>query len=131
MILLDTHAWIWWISSPELISEAAGKKIEDAVDRGEVHVSAMSCWELALLVRKGRLELTIPPEEWVARCEALPFLHFAPFDHRIALLSNRLPGELHEDPVDRAIIATALTLNVPLVTKDRKIRDYPHVTTLW
>jgi PIN domain nuclease of toxin-antitoxin system len=84
-----------------------------------------------MLLRKGRLELAMPVEDWVSRSEALPFLQFVPFDNRIALRSNRLPGTLHEDPADRAIIATALTLGAPLVTKDAKIRDYPHVRTVW
>lgn len=84
-----------------------------------------------MLVRKGRLELTTSVEDWVAKSEALSFFQFVPFDNQIALRSNRLPGELHEDPADRAIIATALTLGVPLVSKDRKIRDYSHVETVW
>ena len=131
MIVLDTHAWVWWIGSPEQISERALKAIDEAMDRGEILVSSISCWEVALLLRKGRLELTMPVEDWVARSEALPFVQFIPFDNRIALLSNQLPGSLHEDPADRAIIATALTLGAPLVSKDAKIRDYPHVKTVW
>ena len=131
MIVLDTHVWVWWVARPEQISENAREAIEIAMEREEIFVSSISCWEIALLVRKGRLELTISVEDWVAKSEALPFFQFVPFDNHIALRSNRLPGELHEDPADRAIIATALTLGVPLVSKDRKIRDYPHVKTVW
>lgn len=131
MIVLDTHVWVWWVSSPEKISETAREVIDGAMEREEIFVSSISCWEIALLSRKGRLELTIPVEDWVARSEALPFFRFVPFDNRVALRSNRLPGELHEDPADRVIIATALTLGAPLVSKDKKIRDYPHVKTIW
>ena len=131
MIVLDTHAWVWWVASPDLLSARAQEAIEPARERQAIYVSAVSCWEIALLVRKGRLELTIPVEEWVARCEALPWLQFVPLDNRIALRSNRLPGELHEDPADRILIATALTLGYPLISKDNKIRDYPHVETIW
>lgn len=99
--------------------------------REEIYISSISCWEIALLVRKGRLELTIPVEDWIARSEALPFVQFVPLDNRIALRSNHLPGELHEDPADRIIIATALMLGASLVSKDSKIRDYPHVKTVW
>lgn len=70
-------------------------------------------------------------KDWIARSEALPFIQFVPLDNRIALRSNLLPGELHEDPADRIIIATSLTLGAPLVSKDQKIRDYPHVRTIW
>jgi PIN domain nuclease of toxin-antitoxin system len=131
LIVLDTHAWVWWISSPEQISQPAREVIDQAMERGEIYISSISSWEIALLIRKGRLELTMPVEDWVARSEALPFVEFVPFDNRIALLSNRLPAPLHEDPADRAIIATALTLGAPLVSRDTKIRDYPHVTTVW
>lgn len=131
MIVLDTHAWIWWLSNPDEISRAAREAIDGAMDKEEVLISSISTWEISLLVRKGRLELTMPVEDWVARSEALPFIQFVPLDNRIALRSNQLPGEIHDDPADRIIVATALTLGVPLVSKDTRIRDYPHVATIW
>jgi PIN domain nuclease of toxin-antitoxin system len=131
LIVLDTHAWIWWVNNPEHVSKSALKEIELAIEREEVYISSISCWEVALLVRKGRLELALPVKDWVARSEALPFVQFVPLDNRIALRSNLLEGELHEDPADRIIIATALSLGAPLISKDQKIRDYPHVKTIW
>jgi PIN domain nuclease of toxin-antitoxin system len=131
LIVLDTHTWIWWVSSPEQVSREAREAIHQAVEREEVFISSISCWEVALLVRKGRLELTMSVEDWIARSEALPFVQFVPLNNRIALRSNQLPGEIHEDPADRIIVATALTLGAPLVSRDSKIRDYPHVATIW
>lgn len=131
MIVLDTHAWIWWLANPDEISRAAREAIDRAKEKEEVLISSISSWEIALLVRKGRLELTMPVEDWVERSEALPFIQFVPLDNRIALRSNHLPGEIHDDPADRIIIATAQTLGVPLVSKDTRIRDYPHVETIW
>ena len=131
MIVLDTHTWIWWISDPEQLSKRGREEIDRAMERKEIFISAISCWETALLVRKGRLELTMPVEDWIARSEALPFVQFVPLDNQIALRSNQLPGDLHEDPADRIIIATALTLRAPLASKDTKISDYPHVETIW
>jgi PIN domain nuclease of toxin-antitoxin system len=96
-----------------------------------VYVSSISCWEVSLLVKKGRLELTLDVEDWIARSESLPFVRFTPVDNQIAVLANRLPGEFHEDPADRIIAATASILGATLVTKDRKLRDYPHVETFW
>lgn len=84
-----------------------------------------------MLARKGRLELAIPVEDWIARCEAFPWLQFVPVDNRVALRSHRLAAELHEDPADRIIIASALILGLPLVSKDRKIRAYPEIETIW
>ncbi|HVT61351.1 MAG TPA: type II toxin-antitoxin system VapC family toxin [Thermoanaerobaculia bacterium] len=129
--MLDTHAWIWWVASPEQISQAARARISLEVEAAGIHVSAISCWEISLLVRKGRLALTLDVADWIAKMEALPFVHFVPIDNRIALRSNSLPGDFHDDPADRLIVATALTLGATLITKDARIHAYPHAETLW
>jgi PIN domain nuclease of toxin-antitoxin system len=131
VILLDTHAWIWWIGAPDELSPAAREAADRAADEGGLSVSAISAWEAAMLVERGRLALSMPFDEWLRRCEALPFLHFVPVDHRIAVRAVHLPGDLHGDPADRIIVATALDLGVPLVTRDRKLQAYPHVRTVW
>ena len=84
-----------------------------------------------MLHRKGRLELSESPQSWIRKVETLPFLRFVPVDNSIALLSNSLPSPLHPDPADRILVATALVEQVPLVTKDRRLRAYPAVATLW
>jgi PIN domain nuclease of toxin-antitoxin system len=80
---------------------------------------------------KGRLELTMHAEDWIARSEALPFLQFIPVDNHIAVRATQLPGPLHDDPADRIIIATTLSLGGTLITRDGKLRKYHHVKTLW
>ncbi|RPH53594.1 PIN domain-containing protein [bacterium] len=92
LIVLDTHTWIWWIGDPGRLSEPARHRIENEVREGQVCVSSISCWELTLLVKKGRLELTVDPGEWIARSESLSFLRFVPVDNRIAVLSNDYPA---------------------------------------
>jgi len=131
MIVLDTHAWIWWISNPVCLSETAKGIIDDAVTEKNIFISSISAWEVAMLVSRGRLKLTISAADWVAASEALPFFAFVPVSNSIALKSVQLPGALHNDPVDRIIIATAVSLGAVLVTKDEKIRNYPHVKTAW
>ncbi|HEX9944803.1 MAG TPA: type II toxin-antitoxin system VapC family toxin [Thermoanaerobaculia bacterium] len=131
MIVLDTHVWVWWVSSPERLSPTARQQIDSEASERQIQISSISCWEVSLLVKKGRLELTLDVEEWIDRSEALPFFRFVPVDNRIAVLSNRLPGEFHEDPADRIIAATALLLGATLITKDQNLQDYPHVETLW
>lgn len=84
-----------------------------------------------MLVRRGRLRLSVEPEVWIARCEQLSFLRFQQIDNRISRLSINLPGEFHADPADRFIVATANYLGASLVTKDGKIREYKHVRTIW
>ena len=131
MILLDTHAWIWWVNGHPALSRKAHRSIHQAAEEAGVYVSSISAWEVAQLVKRGRLELTMDIEPWVAKSEAMPFLHFVPLDNAIALKSVRLPEPLHNDPADRMIIATSMILGFPLVTRDKRILQYPHVRTIW
>ena len=131
MIVIDTHVWLWWISNPENLAANAGKAIEKAVNDSSIIISSISVWETALLVEKGRLKLSVDINDWVRKSESLPFIRFVPVDNTIALRSVALPGDFHSDPADRIITATAMTMGLPLVTKDDKILDYPHVETIW
>jgi len=131
VILLDTHALLWWVNDPTTLSNPAIKSIDAAVMSKSVHVSCISSWEIALLVERGRLRLALDVRDWISRCEALPFLTFVSVDNAIAIESVRLPDFPHADPADRIIAATALSLGAPLVTKDDKLRNYPHVKTIW
>ena len=130
MIVLDTHAWVWWAEGGRRLSSTAADEIDLAMGSGRLYVSSISAWEVALLVRRGRLELTMEVDDWVARTEALPFLRFVPVDNRIALRSVALEP-LHEDPADRIIVATALTLGARLATRDRKLHEFGDVETIW
>lgn len=78
-----------------------------------------------------RLQLTMDVQDWLAKCEALPFFNFLPVDNAIFVKSVFLPGRLHADPADRIIIATALSKGIPVVTRDKKIRNYSKVKTIW
>ena len=131
MIVLDTHAWIWWVSNPDFLSDKAKQIIDEAVTNRNVLISSISVWEVTILVSRGRLKLTMNPDDWVAASEALPFFDFVPVSNSIALKSVQLPGVLHNDPADRIIIATAISMGAVLVTKDEKIRNYSHVKTVW
>ncbi len=131
MIVLDTHAWVWFVGDPDRLSRPAHAAIVAAMERAAVHVSSISCWEVALLVKKGRLELKMDVFEWLARASSLPFLKFVPIDNDIAVRAVALPPPLHEDPADRMIVATALAVDAPLVTRDRRLRRYRPVKTLW
>ncbi|KAB0672439.1 type II toxin-antitoxin system VapC family toxin [Oryzomonas sagensis] len=131
MIVLDTHALLWWVNDPATLSEPAKTAIDAAVESRSVHVSCISSWEIALLVERGRLRLALDVRDWLCRCEALPFLTFVAVNNAIAVESVRLPDFPHADPADRIIAATALSLGAALVTKDDKLRNYPHVKTIW
>jgi PIN domain nuclease of toxin-antitoxin system len=130
MIVLDTHIWVWLVSSPELLSESALTAISKGMSEQTLLISTISTWEVALLVRKKRLELTMDVSDWVVKSERLPFFRFVPVDNAIAIRSVNLPEPLHSDPADRIIISTAIGEGADLVTKDTKLINYPHVKTI-
>jgi PIN domain nuclease of toxin-antitoxin system len=132
VIVLDTHAWIWFVNSPETLGAAAAQAINQARGDGQrLHVSCISTWELYMLVDKGRLSLAIAPGVWVARCEKLTVLQFEPVNNDIARISVTECAGLHADPADRMIVATALYLGASVVTKDDKIRSSGVVRCIW
>ena len=130
MILLDTHAWIWWLSSPDRVGPGAREAIEVAIAHEAAMVSSVSVWEVALLVTRGRLTLNRPLRTWLSEAESVAGFRFLPLDNHIATESVLLEG-LHADPADRFIVATALLSGVPLATADQKLRDYPRLRTIW
>jgi PIN domain nuclease of toxin-antitoxin system len=119
------------VANPDQLSAAAERSIATALRGGRLYISSISCWEVALLVKKGRLRLTMSPADWVARSTALPYVRFVPIDNQIALRSIDLPWPLHDDPADRLIVATALGLGVPLITKDSRLHGLPRLETIW
>lgn len=131
MIVLDTHTLVWWVNGDEALSKKAKAAIDRELNGGQIIVSAISAWEIAMLVERERLVLSMDVESWlatVAKIEAVRFMHL---DVEIAVKSVDLPGSFHKDPADRMIVATARKLAVPLVTRDEKIRAYAHVKTVW
>ncbi len=132
MIVLDTHTLIWWVNENNQLSNKAKQKIKEIQDKkGELLVSSISSWEIALLVRKGRLALTMDVNKWIATTAAIDGLRYVPIDNEIGINSVQLPGEFHADPADRMIVALARRFNMPLVTADKRILAYAHVNSVW
>ena len=131
MIVLDTHVWVLFVSNPELLSKRAKRALDAAMEEKGILISSISAWEVAVLVAKKRLRLTLGVTDWLTKSEALPFITFIPVDNAIAIKSVNLPQPLHSDPADRIIIATAISMGAPLVTKDEKILKYAHIQTIW
>ena len=131
VIVLDTHALIWWVSDPGQLSKTAQTTIEAARKDNALYVSCISSWEIALLAQRNRLQLALDVRDWLARCEALPFVTFVPVTTAIAVESTRLPDFPHNDPADRIIVATALSLGAKLITKDEKIHLYRNLQSVW
>jgi len=126
--VLDTHAWIWWAGASKKLSAKARRQIDESAKLG---VSAISCWEVAMLVAKGRLELDRDVLTWIDQALALPRVELLPLTPRIAVGSVALGDDFQGDPADRIIVATARELDAKLVTRDGPIRDSKKVECVW
>lgn len=129
--VLDTHAWIWWVTADRRLSRRARTSIERARARNELHVPMIAVWEMAKKVEKGQLALDRPLEEWLETALAADGLQVADMTRPILIDSCRLPQPFHGDPADQIIVATTRSLSATLVTKDARLRDYAHVRTTW
>ena len=127
MIVLDTHAWLWWLSEPAQLSRAAVKRIQGS-DR--IGIAAVSCFEIAAAVAKGRITLDRGTLQWLQQALAAPRFELLPLTPAIAVKATML-GRFHGDPADRLIVATAILESAVLVTKDPLIRKYEALSTTW
>ena len=124
MIVLDTHALIWAVNNDPRLGTEARAALADAAQSGRAAVSAITPWEIALLVERERLRLGRDVAAWIDAVLALPGVGLVPIEPAIAVDSVRLPGAFHADPADRLIVATARCCGAPLLTADRAILDY-------
>jgi PIN domain nuclease of toxin-antitoxin system len=132
LIVLDTHALIWWVNEDARLVPKARAAIDDMLGAGgQVLVSAITAWETALLVQRGRLALAMDIDEWLRAVESVEGISFVPITPQVAVHSVNLPGQFHQDPADRLIVALARESNALLITADEKIQRYEHVRWLW
>ena len=132
-LLLDTHVLIWLLAGDGRLGAQARSRIEQAARDNALLVSAISLWEIAMLVSKGRLALDRDVGEWVNTALALPGIRLTPLAPEIAVASTRLPAVLHPDPADRILAATIRHVDAVLVTADRRLLEYGqsgHLKTL-
>ncbi len=131
MIVLDTHALIWWVNGGPGLSARARRELRAASAHDPAAVSAISAFEIRTAVRRGRLDLGVPIEQWFADLAALPELRFQPVTTEIAVLAGSFGKDAPGDPADRLIAATALALKAKLVTADARLRRFPQLHTVW
>jgi PIN domain nuclease of toxin-antitoxin system len=127
-VLLDTHVVHWWSAEPERVS-AAARKLLDGAD--ELVVAAISWFELAWLARHGRILVNVPIRSWLDGLAAeVRTIGVTP---AIADTAVSLPSSFPGDPADRLIYATAVEHDLPLVSKDRAMRENarPRPPVVW
>ena len=129
--LLDTHVLLWALFEPARISSSARKIIENP--ESDIHVSALSFWEVALKYQIGKLELkNCAPDDLPAQVERMGIEIF-PMDAGLLASSYRLPLDKHKDPFDRLLAWHAIQKNMILITKDSAFDEYlsAGLKTLW
>ncbi len=124
-VLLDTHVVLWLDAGDPRLRSATRHMIDELWRAGgAVLISAVSAWEIALLVDTGRISLDCPPEAWVERFLNRPGVDAVPLTWRASARAYQLPNFDRRDPADRLLIATAIELGCPLVTYDGPLIDY-------
>ena len=127
-VLLDTHALYWWAAEPERLSPRAARAIESA---GDLAVAAITWWELAWLVRRGRVGVGAPVRTLIANLAR--DVQTAPLTPSIAAAAAELGDAFPSDPGDRLIYATAVEHGWQLISKDAQLRalDPEGTTVVW
>lgn len=124
LLLLDTHVLVWSIENSPKLGRAIKGILNEAARQRRISISAITPWEIALLVSKNRLELYRDVLEWMRDALAMPGVSLVPLEPEIAVESTRLPWEIHPDPADRILVATARRLGATLVTADGALLEF-------
>ncbi len=126
-LLLDTHAFLWWIADDERLSARARALI--ASDDNEIYFSAASGWEIAIKARLNRVRLPDDLERFVPAQLAANAFQVLPVHLRHALRVFHLPS-LHTDPFDRMLVAQAAVEGMPILSADPQLAGY-QIEVLW
>ena len=118
--LLDTHAWIWWVFRDRRLGGAVIDALDALPPDDRPFLSDVSLLEVAVLVGRGRLELSPPLGEWLEGAAHPRSVRSVPISAAIAAKVAML-GDAFRDPSDRVIVATSQTINAPLLTRDKAI----------
>lgn len=130
MIVLDTHAWIWLLADPDQLSDHGRAAVLQESKPGSLVVSAISVWELCTLVKKGRLQIDTTPAVFVNTTYSDERFRVEPVDEVVGMKSVDLP-DVHSDPADRIVLATAMNLGCPVMSKDKRFHEYGVVPVIW
>ncbi|MFN3368057.1 MAG: type II toxin-antitoxin system VapC family toxin [Thermus sp.] len=128
--LLDTHAWVWFLTGSDMLPIGLRAHLEEARQEKRLFISAITPWEVAVLARKGRIVFSLDPRDWLETALRVQGIQVVPLDAQVAVKAAYL-NLPHPDPADRFILATALRLAAVLVTRDEKLRAHGGVRILW
>lgn len=128
MILLDTHALLWWTLDPEKLSRKASARCSEIVRTGSF-ISSISIWEIGIKIKNGALDIGMTLDDYVDRLKELNCVEVIPIDEKLWIESIKLKWD-HKDPADRVIVATAISKKLPIISRDEKISRF-YKNTIW
>ncbi len=128
MLLLDTCTFLWLVGQQQHLSEKARKVLVE--NSGSLFISAISAFEIGVKSQKGLLDLPMSVTSWWRKAVELHGIDLLSVDCDVALSATQLPN-LHRDPADRIIVATAMIHQLKIITPDRHIKAYPEIETVW
>ena len=128
MLLLDTHAFIWLVSDIKKLSKLAKKEIQNNADK--LFISSISALEIGLLEKRKKLKLPLKADEFIEKALNFHKINEIEMNKDIGYASVYLP-DIHNDPFDRIIIATAQHYKMKIISKDYLISTYPEVNVVW
>lgn len=128
MYILDTHILLWLVSAQAELTEKVKTVIHS--NPGNLYVSSISAFEIAIKHIKNKLQLPISPDVWFQKAISLHGLDELTINSEILIQSATLPA-IHNDPADRIIISTAIIHNATIITRDKLIPQYPGIKVLW
>ena len=131
-LLLDTHVLVWWRrGETDRLTRAQARALSEMEKTPQpAALSAITLWELSMLVERRRLAISKPLNEWLNELESHPLITILPLTARVAAESVRLGEGFHRDPADQIIVATARCHDLTLVTADDRIRKWGQVNIL-
>lgn len=131
VIVVDTHVIILDALRPELLSDNAQKALSQANENDGILLCEISLWEIAMLVKKGRLSLGASYQEFIRLVLLSKNYQLQGITPEIAELSTQLSEDINNDPADRIIAATSLVMGFPLITADTNLNRAASLTTIW
>jgi PIN domain nuclease of toxin-antitoxin system len=128
MVLLDTHALLWWTLDPDKLSKKASMYCSKIVNEGCI-ISSISIWEIGIKIKNGGLDIGMSIDEYLQKINELQCVEIIPINEKIWIESIKL-NWTNKDPADRVIVATALFRMTSIISKDEKIRKF-FKKTIW